>query len=102
MFLQGEHISVFPTNSTIDFEAPAKGFEVVRNIDTGTYAVIYQVREVLVSPMSSTDCHSLLDGTELDDSVHLPMEYGRDFALKCFSKVNLDNEALVAQMAEVN
>jgi hypothetical protein len=40
---------------------------------------------------------------ELDDQVasRPSVEYGRDFAIKCLSKANLDGEALAAQKAEV-
>jgi hypothetical protein len=103
VFLQGEPIRVISTHPTIDSEAPAKEFEVVGSLGTGSYAVIYRVQEVLFRPVLSTDGDSSLAGTVLDDKLtsQPAIEYGRDFAIKCVPKGNLDREALATQMAEV-
>ena len=87
----------------VDSEAPAQEFEVIKRLGTGSYAVVYHVREVLSRPVHSMDGHISLEGMELDDQVasRPSVEYGRDFAIKCLSKANLDGEALAAQRAEV-
>lgn len=76
----------------------AKEFEVVRRLGTGSYAVVYRVREVISRAPISDDGHvGILD---LDPSPP-PIVYGRDFALKVLSKANLDSDALTAQLTEV-
>ena len=101
--LQGENIRLVSMPDTVDYEAPAQEFQVVRRLGTGSYAVVYLVREVLSRPSYSHDSHMSLDGMELDDKVsrRQSIEYGRDFAIKCLSKANLDEDALKAQMSEV-
>ena len=101
--LQGENIRLVSMPDTVDYETPAQEFEVVRRLGTGSYAVVYLVREVLSRPSYSHDSHMSLDGMELDDkaSHRQSIEYGRDFAIKCLSKANLDEDALKAQMSEV-
>ena len=101
--LQGENIRLVSMPDTVDYETPAQEFEVVRRLGTGSYAVVYLVREVLSRPSYSHDSHMSLDGMELDDkaSRRQSIEYGRDFAIKCLSKANLDEDALKAQMSEV-
>ena len=80
----------------------AKEFQVVRRLGTGSYAVVYLVREVMSRPPSnpvSDDGHvGILD---LDLAPPKPMVYGRNFALKVLSKANLDATALTAQLSEV-
>ncbi|KIJ18646.1 hypothetical protein PAXINDRAFT_161487 [Paxillus involutus ATCC 200175] len=79
----------------------AKEFEIVRKLGAGSYAVVYLVREVLSRTVPSDDGHcGVLDFGEAPTSRSY-VTYGRDFALKCLSKANLDEEALVAQMTEV-
>ncbi|KAF9237500.1 kinase-like protein [Melanogaster broomeanus] len=79
----------------------AKEFEVIRRLGTGSYAVVYLVREVLSRTVPSEDGHcGILDFGEAPRSKSY-VTYGRDFALKCLSKANLDEDALVAQMTEV-
>ncbi|KAF9227283.1 hypothetical protein BS17DRAFT_775232 [Gyrodon lividus] len=79
----------------------AKEFEVIRRLGTGSYAVVYLVREVLSRTAPSEDGHcGVLDFGEAYTSKSY-VTYGRDFALKCLSKANLDEEALAAQMTEV-
>ncbi|KAG1836737.1 kinase-like domain-containing protein [Suillus subalutaceus] len=76
----------------------AKEFEVVRRLGTGSYAVVYRVREVISRTPISDDGHvGVLD---LDPSPP-PIVYGRHFALKVLSKANLDSDALTAQLTEV-
>lgn len=103
--LQGEPIRLVSMPPTVDYEDPAREFEVVRRLGTGSYAVVYLVREVLSRPpLPSQDSHMTLDGMELEGSGEgrrASVEYGREFAVKCLSKANLDEEALAAQMSEV-
>jgi len=103
VLLQGEPIRLVSNPPTVDSEAPAQEFEVVRHLGTGSYAVVYLVREVLSRPVPSTDGHISIEGMELDDKLtgRPSIEYGRNFAIKCLSKANLDGEALAAQKAEV-
>lgn len=109
-------------------DEPAKTFEVVRRLGTGSYAVVYLVREVLhlAAPLASPrldtddgrDLDMSLDGHSCDDHDDDEREmegrsagavgqeengsvYGREFAVKLLSKANLDDEALAAQMFEV-
>lgn len=92
-----------PSDDSHD-EEPATEFEVVRQLGTGSYAVVYLVREVLSRPPPSEDGHMPMMGPmELDDKfVRRPeTAYGREYAIKCLSKANLDEEALAAQMSEV-
>ncbi|KAF8134617.1 hypothetical protein EV363DRAFT_1397010 [Boletus edulis] len=101
--LQGHHIRLVPppvSHGSTDFGL-AKEFEVVRKLGTGSYAVVYLVREVLSRAQPSEDGHcGIMDFGELPHSKSY-ITYGRDFALKCLSKANLDQEALAAQMTEV-
>jgi serine/threonine protein kinase len=104
VLLQGEPIRLISVPPTIDYEAaPAPELEVVRRLGAGSYAVVYLVREVLFRPVPSLDSHMSLEGMELDDKLtgRPSVEYGREFAIKCLSKANLDEEALAAQMSEV-
>ncbi|CCM00064.1 uncharacterized protein FIBRA_02091 [Fibroporia radiculosa] len=107
--LQGEMIIRVPISSSeprVDDDEPAKEFEVVRRLGTGSYAVVYLVREVLsrtASP-SSDDGHgaAVAGRMELDDSYfgHRSPVYGREYAVKLLSKANLDEDALSAQLFE--
>jgi hypothetical protein len=74
---------------------PALELDVIRRLNTGSYAIIYLVREVLSS--------FSFEGMESNDTVtsHASVEYGHDFVIKCLSKANLDARALAAQMTEV-
>jgi hypothetical protein len=87
---------------SVDDEEPAQEFEVIRQLGTGSYAVVYEVREVLSRPPPSDEGHmSLMGPMELEDQ-RSSFEYGRHYAIKCLSKANLDKEALAAQMSEVS
>lgn len=104
ILLQDHHIRLSPppvSHDSTDFGL-ANEFEVVRKLGTGSYAVVYLVREVLYRAQPSEDGHC---GTlDLDDATRSKsyVTYGRDFALKCLSKANLDQDALAAQMTEVS
>lgn len=76
----------------------AKEFQVVRRLGTGSYAVVYLVREVLSRKPISEDGH--VGFLDLDPTPP-PIVYGRNFALKVLSKANLDSAALTAQLTEV-
>jgi hypothetical protein len=94
---------------------PAPTFEVVRKLGTGSYAVVYLVREVLSNPptrstrLSSQEEEGMFD-FDYSSTTSIPSDlalassatvYGRDFAIKCLSKANLDEDALQAQLLEV-
>ncbi|TBU29583.1 hypothetical protein BD311DRAFT_266257 [Dichomitus squalens] len=104
--LQGETITRVPISSSeprVDHDEPAKEFEVVRKLGTGSYAVVYLVREVLSRPQSSDDGHVAAFGRmDLDDGSYgnQSTEYGREYAIKVLSKANLDEDALTAQLFE--
>ena len=105
--LQGEIISRVPISSSeprVDHDEPAKEFEVVRRLGTGSYAVVYLVREVLSRSLPSDDGHVAAFGRmDLDDGSPgtQSTEYGREYAVKVLSKANLDEDALTAQLFEV-
>lgn len=106
--LQGELITrVVPREPTVDSHSaaaePAKEFEVVRRLGTGSYAVVYLVKEVLARPAVSDDGHcSAVGRMEMEgETVKDRWEYGREFAVKLLSKANLDEEALASQLFEV-
>ncbi|EIW63030.1 kinase-like protein [Trametes versicolor FP-101664 SS1] len=104
--LQGEVIQRVPISSSeprVDDDEPAKEFEVVRKLGSGSYAVVYLVREVLSRPQPSDDGHAITIGRmDLDDGSpgNQSTEYGREYAIKVLSKANLDEEALEAQLFE--
>jgi hypothetical protein len=103
--LQGEVLRARePPPMSVAHEPPlASEFEVVRRLGSGSYAVVYLVREVLARRDPSDDGH-VAGRLDLDDAASAGsalVTYGREFAIKCLSKANLDEEALEAQMAEV-
>jgi hypothetical protein len=81
---------------------PQPQFEVVKRLGAGSYVVVYQVKEVLLRWEYSNDgcIGGRMDGPDGEQMVE-SREYGRQYAVKCLSKVNLDEEALEAQMVEV-
>jgi serine/threonine protein kinase len=87
-------------------QLPAKWFEVVRKLGSGSYAVVYLVREVLspsFQPQDDDNDDTQLafgDELELDVPAKEPVKYGREFAIKCLSKANLNHDALEAQLFE--
>lgn len=109
--LQGELIRLVsvssqpePDNDLDNDGEPAQEFEVVRRLGSGSYAVVYLVKEVLSSSPPSEDGHmSTIGSMEFDGNVPRRPEtvYGREYAIKCLSKANLDEEALDAQLTEV-
>lgn len=112
------------STSLIPDEAePSPTFQVVRKLGTGSYAVVYLVREVISPPSSPPSSPS--DSSKQDEGVFefdsssssssppsprsptlLPrkrppqLATGREFAIKCLSKANLDADALRAQLLE--
>lgn len=105
--LQGETIrlvSFGSTSHTSGAPEPATEFVVKRRLGHGSYAVVYLVQEVLSRPQPSEDGHMSTIGVMEFDSRTSPlpeMVYGREYAIKCLSKANLDEEDLAAQMSEV-
>ncbi len=104
--LQGEPIRLVSVNS--QFEPGGGGFaqefEVVRRLGQGSYAVVYLVKEVLSRCPLSEDGHlSTTDSMELDENIPHQLEtvYGRECAIKCLPKVDLDNETLGVLLTEV-
>lgn len=100
--LQGELLRLVPNQS--DYRELASEFQVVSKLGTGSYAVVYLVREVLSRSPPSEDDHVYPGGRlELDDtsSMRAPTEYGREYAIKLLSKADLDEEDLYAQLTEV-
>ena len=94
-------------------DEPSKVFQIMRRLGAGSYAVVYLVQEVLRLGEQDDEVYES-DGADLDmsvdshdrDEVCVDKEqkgnlYGRKYAIKLLSKVNLDKEALDAQMFEV-
>lgn len=96
--LQGEPIRLVSigSNPLPPDEQPASEFEVVRRLGAGSYAVVYLVLEVLYRPPPSDNGHTLGQMDGFPSTV-----YGREYAIKCLSKADLDEDALAAQMSEV-
>lgn len=104
--LQGEVVRLVSDGApNYHHREPAQEFEVIKQLGTGSYAVVYLVQEVLSRPPASEDGHmSTIGLMELDNHpVSSPphVTYGRKYAIKCLSKANLDEEALAIQMSEV-
>jgi hypothetical protein len=109
LMLQGEHVvcihmpmHVHKNEFNNELELAIE-FEVVKWLGAGSYAVIYQVKEVLSwHEYSNNGCISWwidgLDGEQMVES----REYRRQYVVKCLSKVNLNEEVLKAQMTEVH
>lgn len=103
-FLQGEPLRIGSNTTPFrfdDYEEPAKEFQVIRRLGTGSYAVVYLVQEVLSRPPLSEDGHMPTIGQMELDGKSSKTIYGREYAIKCLSKANLDEDALAAQMTEV-
>lgn len=108
--LQGETIRLVSISSNpeaedgdLELREPTKEFEVVRRLGSGSYAVVYLVKEVLSRSLPSEDGHMSIGSMEFDGNLSRRSEtvYGREYAIKCLSKANLDEEALDAQLTEV-
>jgi hypothetical protein len=105
--LLGEHIRAVPVRNLPPNHPPhdpAKWFEVVRKLGSGSYAV-YLVREIIgTSQQQLSDDLELPCGDDLEldvpQSSRPAVTYGREFAIKCLSKVILNREALGAQLFE--
>jgi len=86
---------------------PASEFEVIKQLGTGSYAVVYLVQEVLARPTVSDDGHMStigpmeFEGRSAISTSPAQTVYGRKYAIKCLSKANLDEDALAIQMSEV-
>jgi len=110
--LQGETIRLVSIGGTsphpfeaYDYREPAVEFQVKKRLGHGSYAVVYLVQEVLYRPPLSDDGHMPTMGMmELDGKIasHPQAVYGREYAIKCLSKANLDEDDLAAQMSEVH
>ncbi|KAF8513170.1 kinase-like protein [Hysterangium stoloniferum] len=115
LILQGERIRIVPppNNPRLHYrpiKKPADHFEVVRKLGSGSYAVVYLVREIINSPTQSTQPtkhddpeFTFGDDIELDvpvQSHNSEVKYGREFAIKCLSKAGLGKDALEAQLFE--
>ncbi|KAF9047326.1 hypothetical protein BJ165DRAFT_1403061 [Panaeolus papilionaceus] len=105
--LQGEYLRLVSSNDasgSLDQQQPAQEFEVIKQLGTGSYAVVYLVQEVLYRPPRSDDGHmSTIGVMEFDNRLgggSGATVYGRKYAIKCLSKANLDEEALALQMTE--
>lgn len=108
--LQGETIRLVSIGDTVphpsdagDYQEPATEFQVKRRLGHGSYAVVYLVQEVLYRPPLSDDGHMPTMGMMELETTSAPQTvyYGREYAIKCLSKANLDEEDLAAQMSEV-
>jgi hypothetical protein len=105
---QGERVRLLPIsashhNGDDDLNTASIKFEVVKALGTGSYAVVYQVRQILSGYPPPTEDLSPISAVNFDDipSCPAPVSYGREYALKCLSKVDLDKDALSTQMFEV-
>ncbi|PPQ74500.1 hypothetical protein CVT26_007961 [Gymnopilus dilepis] len=101
LYLQGEQIRLVSNGAPdASHREPAQELEVIKRLGAGSYAVVYLVREVLSRSPPSEDGHMSTIG--LMDFDNKPATvYGREYAVKCLSKANLDDEALAVQMSEV-
>lgn len=109
LYFHGERVRLLPIsashhNGDDDLNAPSIKFEVVKALGTGSYAVVYQVRQILSGYPPSAEDLSPISAVNFDDipSSPAPVRYGREYALKCLSKADLDKDALSAQMFEVS
>ena len=114
--LKGDVVTLLPTCNDEDED---EQFQVIKELGKGSYAVVYLVHQVprgASDPCSaSSRVWSNTDSSEdgqilghmdseepLVKPIHHPTKtYGRNFAIKCLSKANLDKEELDVQMAEV-
>jgi serine/threonine protein kinase len=109
LMLQGEcviciHMPMRVRKNEFDNEPePATEFEVIKQLGASSYAVVYQVKEVLSWWEYSNDgcIGGRMDGPDGEQMVE-SKEYRRQCAVKCLSKVNPNEEALEVQMVEVH
>lgn len=80
-------------------QQPSAEFQVKRTLGHGSYAVVYLVQEVLSHPPCEDNYMSTIGEMDFDPSSKI--QYGREYAIKCLSKANLDEDELAAQMSEV-
>ena len=104
---RGEQVQLLPIstshlNGDDDLNAPSIKFQVVRALGTGSYAVVYQVRQILSGYPPQAEDLSPINAVNFDDLPSpAPVKYGREYALKCLSKADLDKDALSTRMFEV-
>ena len=108
LYFHGERVRLLPIpvshrNVVDNLNAPSLKFEVVKALGTGSYAVVYQVRQILSSYPPYMEDLSPISAVNFDGlpSSSTSTRYGREYALKCLSKADLDKDALSAQMFEV-
>ena len=91
LLLQGEPVELIhiPGVPPRYGQRPAMNLQVVRKLGAGSYAVVYLVREIL-DPLTD---EALPSGSD---------RLGREYAIKCLSKVGYDADTLDAQMVEVS
>ncbi|KAF9528548.1 hypothetical protein CPB83DRAFT_894331 [Crepidotus variabilis] len=94
LHLNGEPLSLVANNPNTT-NPPHVHFQVVKELGEGSYAVVYLVREIL-QDYNNDDTIGFMD----EDPTSVL--YGREYAIKCLSKQNLDQEALSVQMSEVD
>ena len=104
-FLEGEPIRLVSNGAPAhSHREPANEFQVIKQLGTGSYAVVYQVQEVLSRHGPFDDSHvSTIGITEFDNesAPRTQTVYGRKYAFKCISKANLNENALAVQLSEV-
>jgi hypothetical protein len=103
--LQGETIRLVSIRGSSPHQELATEFQVKKRLGHGSYAVVYLVQEVLHRTLPSDDGHMPTMGVmDLDANTasHPGTVYGREYAMKCLSKANLNDEDLAAQMSEVH
>ena len=105
-FLKGHVVSLLPTDTDRPIHDENEQFQVIKELGKGSYAVVYLVHQVSFSSNSESaeDAQILGDmDTDMPISNQEPFKtYGRNFAIKCLSKANLDQEELEIQLAEVS
>ena len=104
----GERVRLLPISASHqksgdDLDAPSIKFEIAKALGTGSYTVVYQVRQVLSNYPVPPEDPWLISAVDFDyvPSSPSPVRYGQEYALKCMSKADLDKDALSAQMLEV-
>lgn len=108
LLLHGQPIRLvdMPSSPRDPSLAPAAELQVIRKLGTGSYAVVFLVREVIRSIPSMASQDDLPVG-QFEMAGHAPatttpfVRYGREFAVKCLSKASLTQEALEVQLLEV-
>jgi hypothetical protein len=71
--------------------------EIIRKVGSGSYAVVYLARQILYDPSEDESW----DPDDYTDGGPQQVTYGKEFALKCLCKHNLDEDLLHVQRFEV-